>query len=460
MSTQKVMEKEKQRVALSSVITAVFLTAAKLVIGLLTGSLGILSQAADSGLDLGATIITYFAVRVSDRPADADHLYGHGKAESLSALIQAGLILITCGWIIYEAVGRLFFKTVAVQATLYAFVIMGISIIIKVNRSVVLRKTARKYGSQALEAQALNFSSDILSSTVVILGLIMVRLGLPLADPLAALVVAILVVVASVRLGKRSADVLLDRAPGEVVELVSTEVRAVEGVIDCPRVRVRRSGNRFFVDLNINIDRTVGLERGHDIALEVERRVCAKVPHADVMVHTEPTEGDEQLVDRIKVMAGRTPEILDVHNILAHEIEGKIYLDLHLTVAPLLTLGEAHKIADSLEETIRSELENIAMANTHIESNFDLVASGEDITSSSESMVNLVKSVAREETALKDCHEVTVRKVNDYLSLTLHCLFDEKLSISEVHEASTRIEDRVKGAIPNVDTVLVHVEPS
>ncbi|WP_219855595.1 cation-efflux pump [Candidatus Hakubella thermalkaliphila] len=454
------MEKEKQRVALGSVIAAAFLTAAKLVIGLLTGSLGILSQAADSGLDLGAATITYFAVRVSDRPADQDHLYGHGKAESLSALIQAGLLLITCGWIIYEAVERLFFKTVAVQATLYAFVVMGISIIISVNRPVVLRRTAKKYGSQALEAGALNFSSDVLSSAVVILGLIMVRLGLPLADSLAALVVATLVVVASVRLGKRSADVLLDRAPREMVELVAAEVRAVDGVIDCPRVRLRRSGNRSFVDLNVNIDRAVGLERAHDVALEIERRICVKIPHADVMVHTEPTEGDEQLVDRIKVMAGRTPDILDVHNILAHEIEGKIYLDLHLTVTPLLTLGEAHKIADSLEETVRSEMENIAMVNTHIESNLHFLASGEDITSSSGSMVNLVKNVAREEAALKDCHEVTVRKVNDHLSLTLHCLFDENLVISEVHEASTRIEDRVKGAIPDVDAVLVHVEPS
>ncbi|GFP37451.1 ferrous-iron efflux pump FieF, partial [Candidatus Hakubella thermalkaliphila] len=222
MSTQKVMEKEKQRVALGSVIAAAFLTVAKLVIGLLTGSLGILSQAADSGLDLGAATITYFAVRVSDRPADQDHLYGHGKAESLSALIQAGLLLITCGWIIYEAVERLFFKTVAVQATLYAFVVMGISIIISVNRSVVLRRTAKKYGSQALEAGALNFSSDVLSSAVVILGLIMVRLGLPLADSLAALVVATLVV-ASVRLGKRSAEVLLDRAPREMDEVVAAE---------------------------------------------------------------------------------------------------------------------------------------------------------------------------------------------------------------------------------------------
>ncbi len=454
------MEKEKQRVALSSVIAAVFLLVSRLVIGLLTGSLGVLADAAHAGFDLGATIITYFAVRGSDKPPDEDHLYGHGKVESLSALIVAGLLLVMCGWIIYEAVGRLFFKSVAAQANLYAFAITGISIIINANRSVVLRRTARKYGSQALEAGALHFSSDVLTSVVVILGLIMVRLGLPLADSLAALVVAILVAVVSVRLGRRSADVLLDRAPREVVELVSTEARTVDGVIDCPRVRVRRSGNRFFVDLNINIDRTVGLERGHDIALEVERRVCAKVPHADVMVHTEPTEGDEQLVDRIKVMAGRTPDILDVHNILAHEIEGKIYLDLHLTVTPLLTLGEAHKIAESLEETIRSEMENIAVVNTHIESNFDSVASGEDITSSSESMVNLVKSVAREEAALKDCHEVTIRKVNDHLSLTLHCLFDENLSISEVHEASTRIEDRVKSVIPNVDAVLVHVEPS
>ncbi|GFP37105.1 hypothetical protein HKBW3S44_00785, partial [Candidatus Hakubella thermalkaliphila] len=240
---------------------------------------------------------------------------------------------------------------------------------------------------------------------------------------------------------------------------VAAEVRAVDGVIDCPRVRLRRSGNRSFVDLNVNIDRAVGLERAHDVALEIERRICVKIPPADMMVHTEPTEGDEQLVDRIKVMADRTPDILDVHNILAHEIEGKIYLDLHLTVTPLLTLGEAHKIADSLEETVRSEMENIAMV-THIESNLHFLASGEDITSSSGSMVNLVKNVAREEAALKDCHEVTVRKVNDHLSLTLHCLFDENLVISEVHEVSSRIEDRVKGAIPDVDAVLVHVEPS
>ncbi len=204
---------EKVRVAFSSLLAAVFLTLTKLVVGLITQSLGILSEAAHSAFDLGAAAITYFTVKVSDKPADEGHHYGHGKFENLSALIEAILLLLTCGWIIYESFKRLIFKSVEIQVTPLSFAVMILAILIDLSRSTILSRVAKKYQSQALEADALHFRSDIYSSSVVILGLICVRIGFPVADPLAALGVALLVIYASARLSKRTIDILLDRAP-------------------------------------------------------------------------------------------------------------------------------------------------------------------------------------------------------------------------------------------------------
>lgn len=289
-------EREKTSAALSSVIAAVGLTGFKLVVGLITHSLGILSEAAHSAFDLAAALVTLFAVRVSDRPADVHHPYGHGKIESLSALVETALLLITCAWIIYEAIQRLFFKSVEVDASIWAFIVMLTSIVIDLSRSRVLARAARKYHSQALEADALHFSTDIWSSSVVLLGLFGVVLSerfpglsfLKAADAVAALGVAVIVIIVSLQLGRRTIDGLMDTAPKGMDEAIRHKVESVEGVRNCHSVRVRSSGPRLFVDVHIEADGRKSLKATHELTKQVEAAVLELAPGADVTVHPEP----------------------------------------------------------------------------------------------------------------------------------------------------------------------------
>jgi cation diffusion facilitator family transporter len=289
---------EKRSAAMSSVVAAVFLTSLKIVVGVLTNSLGILAEAAHSGLDLVAALVTLFSVRKSDQPPDDSHLYGHGKVENLSALVETLLLLATCVWIIYEAIERLFFRDVVVDASIWAFLVMAVSIFVDVTRSRILKRAAVKYHSQALEADALHFSTDVWSSSVVILGLIGVRLAagnlhlafLHRADAVAALGVSVIVIYISLQLGKRCVDGLMDAAPAGLAENIRQRVESMPGVAECHQIRVRTSGAHVFVDLHATFSGGRSLEDVHRQTEIIEAAIRELEPRADVTVHPEPAE--------------------------------------------------------------------------------------------------------------------------------------------------------------------------
>jgi cation diffusion facilitator family transporter len=289
-------EDEKNSAALSSVGAAVFLTGLKIVVGLLSGSLGILAEAAHSGLDFLAAMITFIAVRAASKPADPGHTYGHGKVENLSAMVETLLLLGTCVWIIYESIDRLLGSQVKVHASVWAFGVMAISIVVDFSRSRMLYRVASKHRSQALEADALHFSTDVWSSAVVILGLAGVKIAehnpswafLQKADAVAALLVAAIVVFISGKLGIRTVHALLDASPEGVVDQIKARVEAMENVFDCHAIRVRHSGPHYFVDLHITLDGNLTLNAAHALTEEVERVVSTILPGADVTVHPEP----------------------------------------------------------------------------------------------------------------------------------------------------------------------------
>jgi cation diffusion facilitator family transporter len=289
---------EKIYAAATSVAAAVFLTAFKIVVGIMTGSLGIMAEAAHSALDLVAALITLVAVKIADKPADSEHTYGHGKVENLSALFETLLLLATCAWIIQEAVERLLFTHVKVEASPWAFIVMIVSIILDYSRSRLLYKTAAKYNSQALEADALHFSTDIWSSAVVILGLVCIRIGdifpglrfLHDADSVAALGVAVIVIVVSVRLGLRAIHALIDTAPSGLSARIKDEVECVEGVIDCHKIRIRNSGADVFIDVHVLMNGDVSLSEAHARTEMIEDTIRRIEPRADVTVHPEPKE--------------------------------------------------------------------------------------------------------------------------------------------------------------------------
>lgn len=292
------MVKEKKRVAFISVIAAVFLTGFKLVVGLITGSLGILSEALHSGLDLVAAVITYFSVKISDKPADEKHNYGHGKIENLSAFIETILLLITCVWIIFEAVDRIVTKNTQIEVTIWSYIVVISSILIDINRSKMLSKAAKKHNSQALEADALHFSTDIWSSAVVLLGLIGAQFGMHLADSVAAIAVALIVLFVSFRLGKRAIDVLLDRAPIGSKNIVNQVLEHYTEVKKFHEVKIRTSGADTFIKFNIHVDPLISLKETHELCDKIEQDIKNRIPRSEIFIHAEPEDESHILQEK------------------------------------------------------------------------------------------------------------------------------------------------------------------
>jgi cation diffusion facilitator family transporter len=460
--------REKRAAAGNSVLAALALTGMKLVVGLLSGSLGLLAEAAHSGLDLVAALVTLVAVSVSDRPADEAHPYGHGKVENFSALIETVLLFLTCAWIIYEAVHRIFFRSVEVDPSLWAFLVVVVSIGVDVSRSKMLYRAAKKHQSQALEADALHFSTDIWSSTVVLGGLVLVWLGkkilpgyagaLNRADAVAALGVAFIILFVSYRLGKRTIDVLLDRAPEGLKEMIATAADEVDGVINVGHVRLRRSGAVVFVDMTIEVDRTLPFERTHAIAEGVEARIQAIIPGSDVVIHTDPRESErETMARRIRAIAERNQ--VPVHNISVHEDRGEIHVDLHLEVDDHLLLHQAHDLASHIEQDLKAGMPAVKRVNTHIESRGTGVGSGVDVTAAEGPLVERMRRIADAVVGRTCCHNILVRRQGDRFAVSLHCGFDKDLPVIEAHRLSSRIEEALKNEIPAIEQVLVHTEP-
>lgn len=451
----------------SSVLAAVLLTTFKLGVGLLTGSLGILAEATHSGLDLIAALVTFFAVRIADRPADRQHLYGYGKVENLSALIETLLLLITCVWIIYEAIERLFFKSVEIEAGLWAFGVMAVSIVVDLSRSRVLYRAARRHNSQALEADALHFSTDVWSSTVVIGGLALVWLGERLGpewawlikgDAVAALLVALIVVYVSLQLGRRAVAVLLDVAPPGLVDQIAAEVARVPGVQSLGPVRVRQAGAAMFVDLAVKVDRSASLEEAHQIAEEVDRRVSQVVQRGDVVVHVDPVrQSGENLSQAVGAIAARMG--LRTHYVHAHEVRGRYFVDLHVEVPTDLTLGQAHDQVSRLELAVRDELPQVHDIHSHIEPATAQVAAGGVEAGVRRKLQAQIATVAGEMPELDGCDQVYIRSGRNGYDVVIHCRADCNLPVAEAHSLADELERRLQLRIPEIERVLVHVEP-
>jgi len=461
--------------ALGSIGSAVILVALKVFLALATGSLGVLSEALHSCLDLIAAILTWLSVRVSDRPADSGHTYGHGKFENFSAFVETGLLLATSVYIIFEAIVRLLFKQVHMQPSALAILILVFAMGVDLLRSRALARVAREFPSEALEADALHFSTDVWSTFVVILGMLTVWIGqttgitwLRNADPIAALVVAAIVIWVGSRLGKRTLDALLDVAPEGLQERVAEAVTGLDGVIATERVRVRRAGNKHFVDVTISVPRSASFEQVHAISDAVEQRIGEIVP-ADVMVHMEPrAAAGEHLFDAIRVIAARLG--LAVHEISADQLEGSLFIEMHLEVPEQLSLQDAHHRATELEEEIRklpgvapSANRSDAVVNIHIEplgTHIALVDGQRgEMTGLSRDIENYINTLPREFPELVDCHDVHVRQVEQKILASCHCAMDGSLPITQIHDVTAALENRVKEHFPQVARVTIHPEP-
>jgi cation diffusion facilitator family transporter len=458
------MRRAKRVVAGNSVLAAFAITGLKIVVGVTTGSLGILSEAAHSGLDLIAALVTFLSVRVSDKPADADHQYGHGKVENFSAFIETGLLLLTCVWIVSEAFKRMFFHSVEIEPSLAAFFVMFLSIAIDSWRSRALGRIASKYDSQALEADALHFSTDVWSSSAVILGLALVEIGrfyrvewLRQADPIAALFVAGIVVYVSWRLARKTIDALLDAAPAGVRNQIFGKIGEVEGVLEVERIRIRRAGNRYFTDVSVGLARNFTFQRSEQVTSEVTARVHEVLPDADVMVHSVPrARRSENIFDRIRAVATRNN--LNVHDVSVQDLDGQLHVEQHLELDEQLTMKQAHDEVTRLETEIRNDVPEISTILTHIESEPATIETGEQVVREPE-LERRLKDIVQEFPDVLDVHEFQFKKVRDRLYVSCHCTLPDDMQLSRVHDVQTALEIRFKHDAPELFRVLIHPEP-
>ena len=454
------MQSEKEQVALTSIAASAALTVAKAIVGFATGSLAILSEAGHSLIDFGATVMTYIAVRVSGKPADAEHHYGHGKIESISALAETALLFVLCAVVIWEAAKRLLApEPHTVEANVWAFGVILLSIVVDLWRARKLSRTAAKTRSHALEADALHFSSDLWASLAVLVGLGGVRFGYRWADSAAALAVAILVCVAGWRLGRRTIATLTDTAPAGAAEKITAVAARISGVVRVESVRARTVGDITFIDLAVAVSRTLPLDRVNAIKEEVAAAIRARMPGAEPVVTTDPVALDnETVLDRVMVIARN--HALAVHHVTVHDVKGRLAISIDLEVDGKLTLQEAHAMADGLEHAIASELGASVEVDTHIEPLQPHRASGREAPPERVKAVEMtLGELAAAGEALRDVHKVRVRETDEGEVVNFHCRVDPSLSVQAVHERVDALERALKQRSPSIKRVLGHAEP-
>jgi len=459
------LSEEKRRVTRLSMAAAAAMTLLKLGAGLLSGSLGVLSDAAHSGLDLAGAALTYLSVRVSDRPPDEDHTYGHGKFENLSAFGEAGLMALSCAWIIAEAIQRILYRPISVQHAVWPVVVLSASIAVDLWRSRQLRAVALRTGSPAIATDAFHFASDIWATLAVLAGLGATWVGthfridvLRYADPLAAIIVSLMILRMTIRLGHEAVGALMDEIPAETLRQLLREVERVEGVLSVDRVRVRRSGAGYFADLTLALPRRFTFEHTGELVKAATEAVQRALPRADVVIHTVPRESRaESIFDRVRAVAAR-------HNISVHELSirshhGRLQVELHIEIEENMRLREAHNFVTSLEAEIRRKVPEIDSVLTHIESEPATIEQPEETSVEDRMLQDALRSAAAAIPGIVDVHAIAVGRAGDHLSVSCHCTLADELPMSRVHELITALEDRFKLQCPEVHRVTIHPEP-
>src|SRR3954466_12529715 len=444
----------QRRSALVSVVAAAVLVLLKLGAGLGTHSLGLISEAAHSGTDLVAALLTYFAVRVAARPADVAHQFGHGKAEHLSPLAEAAALALASTFISGRAIERLTGATQGeVQTAWYAFVVLAIVIGIDASRMTISWRTSRRYDSAALASNALHFGSDLAGSLAVLVGLAFASAGYPDGDPIAALFVGVLVLLAAARLMKLNVDVLMDRAPAEAEAAARSAIADMRPSIDLRRLRMRQAGGREFADVVIGVSPGGAVGQGHAAADRVEAAIERALPNADVVVHVEPLE-DAGLRERVHAAALGVPRVREVHNIVLVEVGGRTELSLHVKLPGDLSLDEAHEVAERLEEAIHAAVPGITAVQTHLEPLAEATA-GREVEVDGAAVV---ARVVREATG-QDPREPRFLRTDKGLVACLPLGLAGTSRLDDAHARASEIEERIRLERPDIADVIVHTEP-
>jgi cation diffusion facilitator family transporter len=475
----------KRSAAIFSVLAASVITLLKLITGIFTGSLGMLSESAHSGIDLIASVITLFSVQVSDRPADEDHNYGHGKVESLAAFVETGIMFGSCIWLVSEAVHRILFHNhLALRQSWVPFAVLLCSIGVDFTRSRTLGRIAREHRSDALAADSIHFATDMWASLAVMLGLAATFAGeryrlpwLEYADPIAAIVVAGVILRVSWRLALHTIDALLDATPttdpttnqpqskDQLRSNLIHDLTAIPGVMSVDRLRTRRSGANYFADVTLGMPRNLTFQRSEQLTMAATEAVQRHLPGADVVVHTVPTASiAESVHDRIRAVAARRN--LAIHEITVQQIDDGLHVEQHLEVDETMSLRQAHELVTDLEAEIRSEIPAIASILTHIESEPATIE--RPSLEIDRNLEQRLRHAAAAFPEILDIHDVFVTRSrsratnnnSEHVQVSCHCTLPDDLPMARVHAVITALEGAFKLDAPEVDRLLIHPEPA
>lgn len=454
------MPSKKEKVAIVSVVASGSLAAVKFTVGVAIGSLALISDALHSLIDLGATLVTWFAVRVADRPPDAEHHYGHGKVESVAALAESALLFLLAGGVAVEAVKRLQTGSELVAFSYIPFAVLGVEMAVNAWRARALLRVARETKSEALEADSLHFTSDFFGSIPVIIGLALSAYGYSWGDPVAAIAVAILISILGFRMARRTLATLVDTAPAGAADQVEVAIRKVDGVVKVERVRVRMVGPRYFIDAAVALPRTFPPDQFALVKATIQQVVTRLFEGADVTVTMTPIALDnETMMDRIFVIARN--RALAVHHVTVHGIKDRLAISLDLEVDGKMSLGAAHEQADGLENAIAAELGADVEVETHIEPLQAEDARGREAPPERVQSVQIaLAELAAEGHVVRDVHDVRVRETDEGEIVNFHCRVDPALSVQTVHENVDAIERTLKQRSGSIKRVIGHAEPA
>jgi cation diffusion facilitator family transporter len=444
----------QRRTALVSIGAAVALIALKLATGLGSGSLGLVAEAVHSGTDLVAALLTFFAVGVAARPADRGHPYGHGKAEHLAALAEAGVLALVSVGVAALALARLAGRLEHdINAAWWAFAAVGLVIAIDISRTAISLRAACRYASDALLSNALHFASDLAGTIAVLAGLVAVTAGFPEGDSLAALFVAALVLVAATRLMRRNVDVLMDRAPADAVAAARQAIAGVNPPVELRRLRLRQAAGRAFVDAVIGVPPEAAVGQGHAAADRVEEAVERMLPGSDVVVHVEPDGGEAALRERVRAAAMSVPRVREIHNLVVLELGEGVQVSLHLKLPGELPLADAHEVAEQVERAIVDAVPEVAAVQTHIEP-LKEAAAGRVVERDPDEVERIVR-----QTIGRPPREARFLTTGEGLVVFLTLGLDAGSTLAEAHELASGVEARIRRALPGVADVIVHTEP-
>ncbi len=450
----------KQKAALASIFASGILTIGKLVAGLLSGSLALLSEAGHGLLDTGATILTYFAVRAADKPADDEHHYGHGKIEAVAALCETGLLIVLAIGVLYEGIKRILSPALAnIDANWLTFGVLIVSIVVDVVRWRSLTAIAKRTKSDALAADALHFSSDFVASALVLIGLVATRYGYHQGDSIAAIGVALFIAIAGYKLGRRTIDTLVDAAPAGIAERLRRTVEKVIGVVDIEVLRLRPAGAQILGELSVAVPRTMPLEKVFGVKQEIAAAVLAEMPEVELTITANPRAlDDESLLERVLLIAARRR--LAVHHITIQHVAGKAAISLDIELDAQMAHGAAHEIATALEQAISAEIGEDIEIETHIEPLEVTELSGEDLASEARAAIKAVLvEGAQAEGILQDVHFVRARETSSGIVVNYHCRVDATLSVHAVHAAVDHLDRHLRAKMENIVRVVGHADP-